>query len=243
MNSSTQLNEIAGDKPYYGAPDDRAVSVPDQPDAGRAALTVTIDYKDTPDETLIRNYNDGEDEDAFNELVHRYGWKIHRLAFRITHDMRLADEVLQDVFVILAEKSAGFREDSKFSTWLYKVAVNTSFAYLRKNARLPGEVSIESYVTYDENGYLHGVEIEDWSTIPDDIVIRREEMRRIEKAISEMPEIYRTVFHLSALDGHTNPEIGEILGLTLPAVKSRLIRAKRILRQKLTQSEEVSNLA
>ena len=199
-----------------------------------------LNYKELSDEELIRYYLEKEDESAFNEIVDRYGWKIHRLAFRITHNMYNADDVLQEVFLILVKKLGSFRKESKFSTWLYKIAANTSYSYLRQQKKYTPELSLESYETYDNNGYLDDVDLRDWSFIPEDILIRSEEKLMIEKAVSEMSEIYRAVFHLSFVEGHTKGDIGEILGISLPAVKSRLRRARMFLKDKL--SDNLSNL-
>ncbi|MEQ9619879.1 MAG: sigma-70 family RNA polymerase sigma factor [Deltaproteobacteria bacterium] len=195
-----------------------------------------IDYKELFDEELVTRYLENEDEEAFNEIVDRYGWKIHRLAFRITHDMRNADDVLQEVFLTLVEKLHTFRQEARFSTWLYRVATTVSFLYLRKEKKYQQQLSLENLETYDKTGYAHGAELQDWSSIPDDIVMRREQKGKIEKAISEMPEINRVVFHLSDLEGLTSVEIGEILGISLSAVKSRIRRARLFLRDKLSDN-------
>ncbi|MEQ9617699.1 MAG: sigma-70 family RNA polymerase sigma factor [Deltaproteobacteria bacterium] len=195
-----------------------------------------INYKEMADEEIISLYIDNEDESAFNEIVDRYGWKLHRLAFRITHDMRNADDVLQDVFLTLVEKLQTFRQQSKFSTWLYRVAVNASFMFLKRQKKYQRELSLDDFETYDNNGYLEGVVLQDWSCVPEDVVMRREEMDKIEKAISELPELHRVAFHLSHIEGLTNAEIGNILGLTLPAVKSRVRRARMFLRDRLSDN-------
>lgn len=196
---------------------------------------IAIKYEELSDEELVKQYLQREDEEAFNEIVDRYGWKIHRLAFGITHDMRDADDVLQDVFLILVEKLDSFREEAQFSTWLYRVAVNTSYMFLKQRKKYSQDISLEDYETYDGNGYLNGIQVQDWSFIPYDNVLRIEQKERIEKAISEMPQINRVVFHLSHLEDRSAAEIGEILGLTIPAVKSRIRRARLFLRNELSE--------
>ena len=199
-----------------------------------------LNYKDMSDNELVRQYVGQENEDAFNEIVNRYGWNIHRLAFRITHDMSAADDVMQEVFIVLFQKLDTFRSDAKFSTWLYKIATNMCFVYLRKQRRRSHERSIESYITYDNNGYFEGVQLEDWDHLPENMVIRKDIMEQIENALSEMSEIYRTVFHLSEIEGFTNKEVAGVLGLTLPAVKSRIRRARLFLRDRIQYSQEIT---
>jgi len=89
-------------------------------------------YKKLSDEVLIRLFLENEHEGAFNEIGNRYGEKIHRLAFRITQNMRSADDVLQEVFLILVKNLYTFHNKARFSTWLYRVARHASLAYLRK---------------------------------------------------------------------------------------------------------------
>lgn len=196
-------------------------------------------YEGMSDNELIQHYIGHEDEDAFNEIVNRYGWNIHRLAFRITHDMAAADDIMQEVFIVLFQKLDTFRADAKFSTWLYRIATNVSFMFLRKESRHRYETRIESNITYDKNGYFEGVELEDWRYLPEKMLIRREIVEQIEKAITEMSEILRVVFHLSEVEGLTNQEIVEVLGLTLPAVKSRLRRARLFIRDRIRNIEDL----
>lgn len=196
----------------------------------------TLRYNNMSDNELIQHYIGHEDENAFNEIVNRYGWNIHRLAFRITHDMAAADDIMQEVFIVLFQKLDTFREDAKFSTWLYKIATNMSFMFLRKHNRHRYETSLESNITYDKNGYFEGVELEDWRYLPEKMLIRKEIVEQIEKALTKMSEIHRVVFHLSEIEGLTNQEIVEVLGLTLPAVKSRLRRARLFIRNRIRNS-------
>jgi len=95
-------------------------------------------------------------------------------------------------------------------------------------------VSLEDYQPHDENGNLIGVAIKDWSYIHDEILIEKEGMDKIEKAISEIPEKYRIVLQLRDLEGLSNPEVGNILELSVAAVKSRIRRARHLLRGKVS---------
>jgi len=96
-------------------------------------------------------------------------------------------------------------------------------------------VSLEDYVPYDENGTLMGrIKAKDWSDKPDKALLSEEAMEIIEKAVNELPEPYRVVFHLRDVEGFSNQEVSEVLGLSVPALKSRLHRARLYLRDKLS---------
>lgn len=187
------------------------------------------------DEELVSLFVEGQDEHAFNELVNRYGDKVYRLAFRITGNPSDAEEVLQEVFIILVGKLDTFRRESKFSTWLYRVAVNASYMHLRNGRKFSEkEVSLDNYQPYNDYGALEGVAEKDWSAVPDSRLLSEEGAQMIEKAIEELPEEYRIVFHMKDVEGLTSKEIAKTLGLSLPAVKSRVLRARLFLRDKLS---------
>jgi RNA polymerase sigma-70 factor (ECF subfamily) len=193
-----------------------------------------LNHKELSDEELVGSFVKDQDEEAFNELVNRYADKIYRTALRITHNPSDAEDVLQDVFVTLVKKLDTFHEESKFSTWLYRVAANASFMHLKTEKKYKNEVSLDNYVSYDENGTLRGVEIKDWSDRPDEVLLNKEVTEIIEKAVDELPVSYRTVFHLRDVEGLTDYETAKVLGLSLSAVKSRIHRARLFLRDKLS---------
>lgn len=193
-----------------------------------------FEHHDLPDEELVRMFVDERDEGAFNEIANRYGEKVFRLALRITHSAHIADEVLQEVFLTLVEKLDSFREESTFSTWLYRVATNASLIQIRNKKKHGKSMSLEDYVPYNEKGMLSEILLKDWSYSPDEIFAGREGMEVIERAIDELPEKYRIVFHLRDIEGLSNEEVGDILGLSISAVKSRIHRARLFLRDSLS---------
>lgn len=192
-------------------------------------------YKCLSDEELVQMYVDDSLEGAFNELVDRHGDKIFRTAYRITGDMNAAEEVLQNVFIILVQSLRSFRNDSKFTTWLYKVAMNTSFMYLRTKKKVnDNEMKIEDLTRFDESGNLQDVFLKDWSNVPEDKILSKEGKTKLEEAIDELPEKYKTVFQLKDIEGLPNQEVADVLDLSLPAVKSRALRARLFLRERLS---------
>ena len=192
-------------------------------------------YNELSDEELVKIFVQTKDESAFNELVSRYGDRIFRLALRITHDPNDAEEVLQEVFLTLVGKLDTFRQESKFSTWLYRVTTNASYMLIRSEKRKQeNELDIEDYKPYNESGKLEGIQVKDWSDRPDEALLSWESKEIIERAVNDLPLPYRVVFQLRDVEGLTNEEVAKVLGLSLPAVKSRVLRARLFLRDKLS---------
>jgi RNA polymerase sigma-70 factor (ECF subfamily) len=202
----------------------------------KAGWGMERNVNELPDEELVSLYVEERDEEAFNELVNRYGDKVFRLAYRITSSQSDAEEILQEVFLILVEKLSTFRKESRFSTWLYRVASNASFMFIRNSRRSSDkELSLDEYKPYNDYGVLEGVEEKDWSGRPDYELLGKEGTDLIEKAIGELPEEYRVVFHMKDIEKLTSKEISKILKLSVPAVKSRVLRARLFLRDKLSE--------
>ena len=192
-------------------------------------------FADSADDQLVELFVKENNQSAFEEIFNRHVDKIYGIALRITRNPSSAEEVLQEVFLTLITKAETFRREAKFSSWLYRVTVNASFMHLRAERKYEGTLSLENYVPYDEKGTLMGrIKAKDWSSRPDFLILSKEGLELIEKAINELPETYRVVFHLRDVEGLSNEEISNILDLTIPAVKSRLHRARLFLRDKLS---------
>ena len=190
---------------------------------------------DLTDEKLVEFYLHENNEDFFNEIFNRYFNRIYALALRITRDHHKSEEVFQEVFLILWRKINTFRGDSKFSTWLYRIAVNASFGHLRREKKHDNDISLENYVPYYTNGSSGDKgKSKEWSSSPDLVLYQKEAMDQIEKAIMELPEEYRIVFHLKDIEQLSNGQISEILGITLYTTKSRLHRARLFVRDKIS---------
>ena len=193
-----------------------------------------LDFKDLTDEKLVSSFVETQDEGAFNEIVRRYADKIYRTALRITRNPSAAEDVLQEVFIVLMEKMNTFHAESKFSTWLYSVTAKISFSQLRAEKKHRNNVSFEEDIYKVEEKMLRDLGLQDLSHSSDEAFLSRERLEIIEKAINELSAPYRAVFHLRDVEGLTNPEVAEILNLSLPNVKSRIYRARLFLRGKLS---------
>ncbi|NIX15949.1 MAG: sigma-70 family RNA polymerase sigma factor [Candidatus Dadabacteria bacterium] len=197
-------------------------------------LSTNLDYSNIADEKLAALYVDRNDDNAFNELVNRFGDKIYRLAMRITKSPESAEEVLQRVFVKLVEKLSLFRGDSKLSTWIYTVSSNEAFRYLRERNG-SREYSLDELSDKNSDNTSGWLQPMDTNPDPENNAINSELLEILDKAINELQEEYRIVFQLRDVEGLSNIEVSEILGLSLPAVKSRILRARTQLKEKLSR--------
>lgn len=166
---------------------------------------------------------------AFSELVKRYERRIFRLTMNITQNREDAEDAAQDAFLKSFQHLENFQGGSRFYTWLVRIAVNEALMRLRK--RRPNVTSLDEPVETEED--LIPREIEDWGPTPEQRYARGELNTILTNAIGGLDPIFRTVFLLRDVEGLSTEETAEILGVSTPAVKSRLLRSRLKLREKL----------
>lgn len=170
--------------------------------------------------------------EAFTSLVNRYEGRIFRLARHITQNPEDAEDVLQETFLKAYEHLEDFQGNSKFYTWLVRIAVNQALMKLRKR-KSDSTVSLDEPIDTGEETVPREIAV--WDPNPEQ-TYSREEMRAIlQNAIDSLPPAFRSVFALRDIEGLSTEETATILNLTIPAVKSRLLRARLQLREKLTR--------
>ncbi|HXI58898.1 MAG TPA: sigma-70 family RNA polymerase sigma factor [Polyangia bacterium] len=173
---------------------------------------------------------------AFEELVSRYEDKVFRLAFRFVRNESEAKEILQDTFLAIWRKLDTFKGDAQFSSWVYRVAANAALMRLRTQRRHP-EVSTEElpagFLDQQQYGQILSPG-ENWARRPDDQLQSDELRNHIQSAVDALPEIYRTVFLVRDVEGLSTEETAELLGISIPTVKTRLHRARMALREAIT---------
>jgi RNA polymerase sigma-70 factor (ECF subfamily) len=176
------------------------------------------------------------------DLVFReYAPRVYNLARRMLGNDADAEDVTQDVLLQVVRKLDTFRGESAFPTWLHRVAVNAALAHRRKRAVREDHRIYDPLENFVDNGRHHASPIKPWSVRPEQEVLDRETHQLIESAIAKMPTLYRDVYVLADVEGLPNSEIGEMLGLSVPAVKSRLHRARLQMRDALAPHfEEVA---
>ncbi|MFI5370391.1 MAG: RNA polymerase sigma factor [Candidatus Eisenbacteria bacterium] len=180
------------------------------------------------DEELVR-IAQGGDTKAFDELVRRYQDKVYRLSFKILRHEDDAAEALQDALLSAYRGLRNFKAESTFSTWLYRVATNAALMKYRK--RRDGHISLERSQSDDEDS--EPLALPDWSAQPLDELLDSETRQVMQEGIDRLPEELRIVFVLRDVEGLSNSEVSEVLDLSIPAVKSRLHRARLQLRNRL----------
>jgi RNA polymerase sigma-70 factor (ECF subfamily) len=166
------------------------------------------------------------------QVFQDYAPRIYNLARRMLGSDADAEDVTQDVLLQVVRKLDTFRGESAFPTWLHRVTVNAALAHRQKRAlRLKHQVS-DPLDNFLENG-RHVVSVRPWSVDPGKQVLDQETHQVIERAIDRLPEIYRDVYVLADVEGLPNAEIAEMLDLSVAAVKSRLHRARLLMRDAL----------
>lgn len=171
------------------------------------------------------------DVSAFETLVSRYERKIYRLAQHITQNNEDAEDVSQEAFLKAFEHLGEFQGNSRFYTWLVRIAVNQALMKLRK--RRNKDVSLDEDIETEDNFIPR--EIEDWGPSPEDRYTQEELARILSQVIGELDPSFRLVFQLRDIDELSTEETAEALGISVPAVKSRLLRARLKLRDRLNR--------
>jgi len=192
---------------------------------------------DAEDRALVERLKTGE-EQALEALYRRYSARVYRQASILLRNDAEAEEITQEVFLTLYTKAKTFRGEAAFSTWLYRLTLNAALTRLRRRKKAQ-EVSYEDYLPrYEPDGHHLGGEgsVVDWSHDVEKQVAGKELQRILQQALDQLRPMDKAVVVLSDLEGIPNREIGKTLGLSVPAVKTRLHRARLFLRGKLAVS-------
>ena len=181
------------------------------------------------DEVLAAQAAAGADS-AFEAIVGRYQARVYRLACRLTSDTDAAD-VLQDTFLQVYRHLPSFRGESRFSTWLYRIAVNAALMHRRTRARRPAE-SLDQYLpTFDAEG-RHTATPEELRVVclADEQLDRQALAGKAREVIARLPDLYREAFVLRDLEEMTTADVAAALGLDAATVRQRVHRARLMLR-------------
>jgi len=175
------------------------------------------------------------DPTAAERLVNRYGERAYRLACRITRNGHDAEDVVQDAFWTVVQKIDTFRGEAAFGSWLYRIVANAAYQKIRGRQNRRHELSLDEVLpVFDERGH-HAVPVTDWSPRVEDPAMQAELRTALTAAIDELPAAYRAVLVLRDIEGRSNVEIAEALGLSIALVKTRAHRARLFLRKRLDE--------
>lgn len=230
MESSIVMSEATQN---YGAMTNfnrRAESKRQRPE-GRSLGSLPI--KD--DSELIERLQNG-DEGALEDLFNLYSPKLYNVANRILGDVADTQEVIQDVFWTAYRKAKTFRGAAQLSTWLYRLTVNAALGRIRRSKKAK-EIEYDEFLPkFQEDGHHAVRPVVDWSNALEENCARREIQEFLKQALDLLTPLDRSIVILSDLEGLSDKEIAAAVSITVPAVKTRLHRARLFLRGKLAVS-------
>lgn len=180
------------------------------------------------DDKLIKEALRG-DQKAFAELVSRHQGSVYHIVFRIVRDKDIASDLVQETFMKAFSSLKSYRSEYRFSTWLYKIAANSSIDHLRKK-RIQA-MSLDNPIQTGDGEV--SIEVPDYSHHPEEEIIRRERAVSIEEAIKSLPEKYRRVIIARHKEEKSYEEIASELNLPVGTVKARIFRARELLKKRL----------
>ena len=171
------------------------------------------------------------DRAEFARLVDEYSSPIYRLGLRMLGNPQDAEDVLQNTFINALTHIQNFEGRSSLATWLYRIASNEALMLIRKKKP---EVNLDDFEGGDEDEDLKPAQFVDWSALPEDELLTGEGKKFLDEAIHTLPESLRLVFLLRDVEGLSIKETADALNLSETNVKTRLLRARVYLREKLS---------
>jgi len=180
------------------------------------------------DEILVAKCQKG-DKQAFELLIKKYQRRIFHLIYRITQDPAVVESLAQDVFFKAYRSISSFRGSSRFYTWLYRIAVNTSLSYIKKESVGENREKRVDYDLHASNLAVDSMRVED----PEELLMRKEFFKHLVGSLRRLPEELRTAVVLREFTGLNYEEIAEVMEIPLGTVRSRIFRARSRLREML----------
>ncbi len=180
------------------------------------------------DAELVQRVQRG-DKKAFDVLVSRYQYKITQLVSRYIKDPHEALDVAQESFIKAYRALPGFRGESAFYTWLYRITINTAKNHIATRARRPsdGEIDVEEAEQFESGSRLRNQET------PEGLLMTEELANVIQKALNDLPDELRTAITLREFDGLSYDEIAEVMSCPVGTVRSRIFRAREAIEKRL----------
>jgi len=184
------------------------------------------------DESLVRRLK-ARDRNALEDLLRLHGAKLYGVALQFMRNENEAREVMQDALVSVWNKIGSFEGKSAFTSWLYRVTANAALMSLRKKKRRENDISLDAPVNDEDDIPLPALRLRDKGPSPDNVALTDELGDQVRAAIDQLPEPYRVVVLLRDVEELPMTEVMEATGLSEPALKSRLHRARLALREAL----------
>jgi RNA polymerase sigma-70 factor (ECF subfamily) len=180
------------------------------------------------DEILVAKCQKG-DKQAFELLIKKYQRRIFHLIYRLTQDPAVVETIAQEVFLKAYRSISSFRGSSRFYTWLYRIAVNTSLSHIKKEAALESRERTVEYDLQASNLQAESMKPED----PEELFLRKEFFKHLLDSLRRLPEELRTALVLREFSGMNYEEIAEVMQIPLGTVRSRIFRGRARLREML----------
>jgi RNA polymerase sigma factor, sigma-70 family len=187
-------------------------------------------YLDYPEKELVRKSKHGDIE-AFETLIMSYEKKIFNIALGMAGNFEDAGDIAQEVCIKIFKNIKSFKEDSSFGTWVYRITSNTCIDEIRKRSKV-----IPLTMTNDD-GEEFELPVEDREKLPDEAFETKEKSDAVRKCILDLPLESRAIIVLRDIRGFSYDEISRILSINMGTVKSRLNRARNILKDRLKNTE------
>lgn len=181
------------------------------------------------DEDLIRMILKGDGE-LYSTIIDRYSSKVYSTAYSYTHNQEETRDLVQEIFIKAYKSLHGFKAEARFSTWLYRIAVNSCIDWSRQKKSRATAMTVWSF---EEDDILDNIKTE--ADGPEEALLRQEHQEAVRNAVSDLPEIYKTVLILYYFEELQVQEISSILDCPKKTVETRLYRAKTILKSMLKQ--------
>ena len=198
-----------------------------------ATLCQTMDKEISSEELMAKIAKGGED--AFEILVNRHQTSILNLTYRFIGNRTQAEDLAQEVFIKVWQAAKSYEPKAKFTTWIYRITANLCFNELKSARRKKWF----SFSQSDEDSRAAVEEsLADSAPSAEDILLQKERSRQISNALQSLPENQRMALILKRYDGLSYQEIAQVIGRSVSAVESLLVRAKRTLQEKLKNYEK-----
>lgn len=189
---------------------------------------VVLESNNQKEQELVSKAKQG-DKEALSQLVSLYSKRIYHLGLRLTGNEQDAEDILQDTFLTMLKKINQFRGRSSFYTWLYRIAVNIGLSKIQSKKMKYHHVSIDD----PDIEKIHSEHIHEWPKFDFKNIRSKRFRKKLDEALEQLPEIYRTVFILRDLHELTTNETSKILQITPSNTKIRLMRSRNFLKNKL----------
>lgn len=184
------------------------------------------------EQKIIKQLKSG-DYSNYDKIVDSYKNRVFGMAYKFTNDYDEAQDLAQEVFLKIYRQIKNFREESKLSTWIYRISVNTCLDWKKKKERIK---SINFSNMVNEENKDQTIDIKDESMLPDEIILRDEDQKQIHKLIYELSDKYKSVLIMYHFNEMSYQDISKALNIPERTVETRLYRARRMLKDKISKA-------